>query len=341
MKVLFYTLLFLTLLLPTHLLANPLERKLIHLVEQESDRPFSGVVLVAIKNVPVVAFAKGVANRETQEPMTLKHQFQIGALSQQQIAAIALQQIDMGLLALDQPINSFSEHYPESWQKVTIRQLLSHTSGIVSSAEAPVFEPGSQFRYSDFGYQLLGEVVSTAAGSSVGALTEKLYQQCQMSRSLAPVNLLNRAVQPMLARGYNETEQRSFVVAETLPLRQMASGGLISDAFDLAKWNQCLHHGQLLSDSSYQQMVSVSSGPFAGQKAIGYGYGLQMASPEGVKEYSHSGYISGYVSTMAYYPEQQMSLVILENTAWSIGDTARAFRLHDRLRNVVVAAQAE
>jgi len=162
-----------------------------------------------------------------------------------------------------------------------------------------------------------------------------------MSRSLAPVNLLNRAVQPMLARGYNETEQRSFVVAETLPLRQMASGGLISDAFDLAKWNQCLHHGQLLSDSSYQQMVSVSSGPFAGQKAIGYGYGLQMASPEGVKEYSHSGYISGYVSTMAYYPEQQMSLVILENTAWSIGDTARAFRLHDRLRNVVVAAQAE
>jgi hypothetical protein len=68
---------------------------------------------------------------------------------------------------------------------------------------------------------------------------------------------------------------------------------------------------------------------------IGYGLGVQLLEKDGYREISHSGYIDGYASTLIYYPQSKISLVILENVSWNIADVIRVYKVHDDIRNII------
>lgn len=116
-------------------------------------------------------------------------------------------------------------------------------------------------------------------------------------------------------------------------------GGIIATAHDLVIWNEMLHQGHLLSIHNYKQMITPSSKrehPRYGK--IGYGFGVQLLEKDGYHEISHSGYIDGYASTLIYYPQSKISVVILENVSWDITDVIRVYKVHDDIRNIIWGA---
>lgn len=91
------------------------------------------------------------------------------------------------------------------------------------------------------------------------------------------------------------------------------SGGLISTAHDLLKWNQALYGGKLFGSKTYQAMMTPSAQREHRWGTVGYGYGVHINPEGGISEISHNGIISGYLSTLNYYPHNKISIIILEN----------------------------
>ncbi len=119
-----------------------------------------------------------------------------------------------------------------------------------------------------------------------------------------------------------------------------SSGGIISTAHDMLRWNECLHNGHILLPDSYNTFISPSVQRIHRWGKIGYGYGVQVANNNGILEISHNGYVPGYCSTLIYYPLQKISLLILENKTlwtkeWKIPNHIRCYATHDAIRKIV------
>ena len=139
-----------------------------------------------------------------------------------------------------------------------------------------------------------------------------------------------------LVKGYSELANGTLQLAESTPdTFQLSAGGVIATAEDLVKWNEILHNGKLLSDSTYRRMVTASARRAHRWGELGYGYGVQVGYRQGVPEISHNGNTPGFISTLIYYPESRTSIVVLENVAWDASDLGRVFYFHDHIRNLV------
>ena len=122
-------------------------------------------------------------------------------------------------------------------------------------------------------------------------------------------------------------------MTKDLPASSAPSAGIISTAEDLVAWNQCLHHSDLISAKSHVQMVTKAATRKHRWGELGYGFGLQLSDKTAMQEWSHSGYVLGYISTLSYYPKSNTSMVLLENTSWYPKDMTRVFYYHDQLRS--------
>jgi D-alanyl-D-alanine carboxypeptidase len=113
---------------------------------------------------------------------------------------------------------------------------------------------------------------------------------------------------------------------------------MISTAGDLDKWMYCLHNGDLLADTTCQAMITHAVSRPHRWGELKYGDGIMVDSLDGVVELSMSGYVPGFISTMIYYPETKVSMVILENISPSTSDWDRVYYFHDQIRKLVRAA---
>jgi CubicO group peptidase (beta-lactamase class C family) len=299
-------------------------------LETHGDRAFSGVVLVQRGEETIFEAAVGFADREASRPMAVDTRFVIASLSKQLTAALVLRQVDAGELQLDGVVSSYVSALDEAWaQTATVGQLLNHTSGVPEEPGEDGGAPGVEFRYSNRGYALLGEILERASGMAFEEQLVELDRLCGMEDSAA-------AHAKGLARGYVEGEGGELEAASTEgAAAPLPAGGMVSSALDLARWNRCLHEEPLLSAQSHRRMVEATAVRDHRWGTLGYGYGLQLSDEGGIVEYSHSGYVPGYISTMAYYPQTQLSFIVLENTSWSADDMERVFSVHDRLRRVL------
>jgi CubicO group peptidase (beta-lactamase class C family) len=262
--------------------------------------------------------------------MRMDAEFVIGSLSKQLTAALVLRQVDAGALGLEAAVSSYLPGLEEAWaQTATLGQLLNHTSGVPEEAGEAGGLPGAEFRYSNRGYSLLGKILETATGRSFEDQLAELDALCGMEGS-ADVNARG------LARGYVEGESGELQAVSTEDAgASLPAGGMVASASELDHWNRCLHAGQLLSEESHGLMVKATAVREHRWGTLGYGYGLQLSDEGGIVEYSHSGYVPGCISTMAYYPQTRMSFIVLENTSWRTDDMQRVFAVHDRLRHVL------
>ena len=299
-------------------------------VEPQGDRPFNGVVLVTQGQDIAYDVAVGVADRSTSTPVTLDAGFIIGSLSKQFTAVLVLQQFDAGTLSLDGVVAVYLPELREAWAtSATIAQLLNHTSGVSEVPGESGGVPGAAFRYSNRGYLLLGEILEQATGRPFEKQLVELARWCGMKET--PILSDERR-----ARGYVEVERMRIepvppgVVEVPLP-----AGGIASTAPELARWNRCLHAGHVVSSQNYRRMVEATAYREHRWGLLGYGYGLQLSAEDGIVEYSHSGYLPGFISTSIYYPRSRVSVVILENTSWGTDDMERVFSVHDRIREIV------
>lgn len=280
----------------------------------------------------------GLADRESGRQSQNDTVYYIGSITKQFTAAAIMQLVEHNKVHLDDSISKYISNLPETYRKATIHQLLSHTSGIpnyglsdmteagvdLSKSHKPAelvsrlvdahslpldFAPGTNYRYSNTGYFLLGMAIEKASGHEYG---EYLQQNI-----FDPIGLwsMSYCVTPpvSLAKGY-ELQGGNLVPAPFRhPSISFAAGSICGTAGDLLKWQQALAQGQIVSPASYEKMTTPKSTSLSG--ITKYGYGLGITKRCGRRVVSHDGVLStGYLALLSYYPDDNLSLVILTNT---------------------------
>ena len=328
-------------------------KSLIQAAIKDSPQPLSGSVILLERGKPLFELQKG-------EGISKDSRFVMASLSKQITATLILQAVDAGKLDLTQTLNHYlfgdakgdnkalkavvagtnssaNALNPGRYdERITLHQLLTHTSGVDKLGKANRFEPGSQFEYSNFGYSLLGQVLEKVNHQSFAEQVAQFaarYQLNGLSAEQGSLEVIHTKV-PSLAVGLQESEviaPAELVIDEAL----LPAGGLIASAATYADFQQQLHAGKLLSPESYQRMTTAYTEIQFLWPNMRYGYGIRINKDDGLVEYSHTGYLTGYMSMTLHYPEFNLDLVMLENLSLNLNDRARVFELHNQIRQII------
>lgn len=310
---------------------------------------FNGAVLVAKGDI--ISFKQGYGNAvmEWDIPVTGETRFRIGSVTKQFTAAIILLLMEQGKIDLQQKLRTYIPEYPSAQaDRVTIHQLLSHTSGVPSYTSIPGFmerntrmpyppdsmfavfadmpldfEPGSNWQYSNSGYFILGSVIEHVTGKPYDeVLRDFLLQAFGLNQSGYEHN---EDVIPQFAGGYVRVPggfQRAAWLDTSVPY---AAGMMYSTVEDLYRWTRKLHRGEVFHDGETFDMMTT---PYMQN----YGYGLMMISQKvgdrDVRIVEHGGGIFGFRAALWYLPEEEYTIVVLDNTEGRADLVANAiFRL--------------
>lgn len=302
------------------------------IIDKDS-RPFSGSIVISDNHNRYVNYQAGTG-------ITPDSIFMLGSISKTITATLVLQAVDQKKLALGDNITDYLEIITE--HPITISQLLNHTSGITPPKSPSLnagsqFIPASQFSYSNYGYKLLGDILTQVYQQPYGQLVNQFAVTNQLDLQANTGSIAQRqAKQTRLVDGYTEQQQQRTQLTDfTVDPDFITFGGMQASSAAVVKFVNGLHQGQFLSATSYHAMTHASTIRQHRWGEVGYGYGLQISQQAGLVEYSHSGYIPGYISLMLYYPQSQLTVVILENTSWDLDNIERVFGLHDKIRQAV------
>jgi CubicO group peptidase (beta-lactamase class C family) len=292
-------------------------------------RKFMGTALVARGNQVLFSKGYGFADLEWDVPNTPTTKFRLGSVTKQFTAASILLLEERGKLNVSDPVKKYMPDAPAAWDKMTIFHVLTHTAGIPNFTSFPDYEklapfpatpaqlvarfrdkpldfaPGEQFSYSNSGYVLLGYLIEKIAGESYEKFVrENIFTPLGMSDSGYDSN---SAIIPRRASGYalgpGGYENAGFIHM-SIPL---SAGALYSSTEDLLKWEQGLFGGKVLKPASLEKMTT----PFKSN----YAFGLGVETIGGHKLISHSGGIQGFVTELEYYPDDKLTVVVLENVS--------------------------
>jgi CubicO group peptidase (beta-lactamase class C family) len=293
-------------------------------------------VAVVKGNDTVLFKAYGKADVEWDVPMTADAMFEIGSLTKQFTAVAILQLRDQGKLSLDDDITKWLPDFDTRGNKVPLRRLLDHTSGIHDFTETPEFPSlisnrvfprdsayalikrypfdfpsGEMQLYSNSGFWLLGLVVEKASGMSYEDYVEKkLFEPLGMKRSMYCNSMENIERR---AHGYRIREGQLSRAPTNVHTWGFSAGSLCSTAGDLVRWLKALHGGKVLSPASYAEMTTPSK--LAEWATLRYGMGLGVYKDvNGLQLFEHGGVNAGFWTEANWYPESQTGIVVLQNT---------------------------
>lgn len=296
-------------------------------------RPFTGRILISDNQQTYVDLMIG-------EDIHADSRFLIGSISKTITATLVLRAVDQQKITLNDNITDYLKIVTE--HPITVAQLLNHTSGILPPKSPSLnarsqFIPGSQFNYSNYGYKLLGDILRQRYQVPYAELVNQFARQYQLDISADVGEITDLyAQQPRLVRGFMEQQQQRVLLDEfTIDNGFIAFGAMQASSQGIAAFIEGLTQQQFLSAASLQVMTSPSAKRPHRWGELNYGYGLQINHQDGLIEYSHSGYLPGYISLMLYYPQVQLSVVILENTSWDLDNMERVFGLHDKIRHTI------
>jgi len=281
----------------------------------------------------VYAKAYGKARLEPEMAATPEMRYSIGSVSKQFTVAAILMLAEQGKLSLDDPVGKFIPHLTRA-SEVTIRELLSHTSGYqdywpqdyvmpmmlqpVSTSEIldrwariPLdFDPGTKWQYSNTNYVIAGVIFEKAAGVSLlNFLTEHVFTPLHMT-----------TVQNIDQEKLTDSDPIAYLRYALGPPRPapkegkgwlFAAGELAMTASDLARWDISLMDQKLLKPASYHEMeteVRLKNGV-----GTQYGLGLDVSNEDGHRKISHTGEVSGFVANNVVYPDDRTAIVVLTN----------------------------
>ena len=285
---------------------------------------FMGMVGVARDHQIIFQRGYGYANLESQIPFTPDTRFRIGSLTKQFTAAAILLLEQDGKLKTSDPITRFYPNSPAAWSKITLRNLLTHTSGIPdvdfglvakNSLHTPEdlmkgipekaleFQPGTKAEYANINFMLLGRVIEQASGEPYCRfLQERIFSPLQLNETGCDTNS-TRA--PQRALGYRPSARGPVAVEDYALSTLTGAGNLYSSAGDLIRWTEALHGGKVLSSASLTEMTTAF--------LDGYGYGLEIDRQYGALDISHNGTVDGFFSCLDYIPQTKTTVVILSN----------------------------
>ncbi len=290
-----------------------------------------GMAIVVIKNGLVIERrGYGLADRKTQASVGADTAFPIGSITKSFTAAAVMLLVEDGKLDLDTPIRQYRQDLPPAWQALTLRQLLSHTSGLSETydygkVKTPKdilkfgnpqldFPAGEAWSYSNAGFLVAGQIIEQVSGQSYhDFLRDRIFQPLGMTRTEAAVT----PSLPNLATGYIWNDRGWNHQFDTLNLDGWqwadAAGNIISTATDMTKWVEALNAGKLLKPSSYEQLWNATSLKNGRQSIYGLGWFLGNFNQHPHTE--HGGNIAGYSSGLYRFPNDRIDVIVLTNAA--------------------------
>jgi CubicO group peptidase (beta-lactamase class C family) len=317
---------------------------------------WSGTILVAQNGNVLISKGYGLADRENDVPNEPQTKFAIGSMSKAFTAMAIMMLQEKGQLTVQDPICNYISDCPAAWKPITLHHLLTHTSGIHDYEEwyaeqkdkinicreykpeefitffkdLPLdFTPGSQWHYSNTAYFLLGVTIEKVSGESYETFIQKnIFQPLGMTESGYD---RSSTIVKQRASGYSIDQDGGIVNAYCTDVSiKYAAGGLYSTVGDLYKWDQALYTDQLVSKetlaSIFTSMVSVPN--YSG----GYGYGWLISQQSGHLVIWHDGLVSGFVSQINRYPDDQLTIIVLTNV-----DTENTYEIINTLADMVFA----
>lgn len=303
------------------------------LVVSEMQRQHSPAIAVSVvksgRELKVKGY--GLANVELDVPANDSTFFQTASMGKQFTATLVVLLVRDGKIRLDEPVTRYLPNVPSSWGGITVRRLLSHTSGLArtdpaidlrkdytedellrSAYAVPlVTPPGERFQYSNLGYQVLGVLCSKVGG--------KFWGDQMQERIFAPLSMQSRVISerdiiPGRAAGYirfnGQLENQGWVAPSQ---NTTADGSLYVSARDMAIWSRALDKALLLTVDEEDTMwthVALNDGTHAE-----YGFGWELASDQGHLIVRHRGDWQGFTSYILRLPEEQLTISILMNRA--------------------------
>jgi CubicO group peptidase (beta-lactamase class C family) len=288
----------------------------------------SGLSLAVVKEGKIIkAEGYGLANVEHSVPARPETVYQIGSVSKQFIASGIMLLIQEGKVSLDDKISKFLEGSPDAWKEITVRHLLTHTSGIVREApgfdplkiqaDADVirtayplplrFAPGEKWEYCNVGYFALAEIIRKVTGKPWGDyLNERLFLPLDMNatRTTTTTEIVRNR-----ADGYAWKDGKLRNADIFFALRP--SGAFLSSVLDLAKWDAALYTDQILKPATREQMwtpVKLNSGT-----PHSYGFGWELDAVDGHRRVHHSGSLPGFRATLARFVDDKLTVIVLTN----------------------------
>lgn len=292
-----------------------------------ADPDFNGVVLITQKEKVLFEKAIGYSSIPYKTPLKMTDEFVIGSISKQITAVLVLREVEEGRLDLNLPIAKYLEYtdYNLPWgDSVTIHHLLSHTHGIQQVGRYLSFVPGTQFQYSQIGYEILAEIIQSVNEKSFAEISMEFFKKHGLN------NTFHLYVQKPenLVKGY--VEENGQLVFETNSLgNYVPAGSFISNAYDLKLWNQLLFGGKFLKPESLEMMkrrYATRIHPIYDE--VEYGYGLLYKKGEVNIQIGALGYSPGFVSASYIFPEKDINVIVLENVAMDLDDFKKTFAVH-------------
>ena len=290
-----------------------------------------GVALAVVKDGKIVlARGYGFANVEHQVPVKPETIFQSGSTGKQFTATAVMMLVEEGKLSLEDKITKYFPDAPESWRDITIRHMLTHTSGMTDYPSdfdmrrdytedelfqrmKPIplaFQPGEKWSYSNLAYVTLGILIHKVSGKFYGDfLQERIFKPLEMStaRIISEADVVpNRAAGYRVANG--QLKNQSWVSPS---LNTTADGALYLTVYDMAKWDAALYTEKLLKRSSLEQMwtpVKLNDG-----KTHPYGFGWGLGNVRGHRVIEHGGAWQGFKAQISRYVDDKLTIILFAN----------------------------
>lgn len=288
----------------------------------------------------------GLADLEYSSPVHRKSSFKIASLTKPITAIAIMQLVERGEVELDMKITNYLDNLPKAWDAITVRQAMSHTSGLADyfrtpawswknswrldltheefiamcSKSPPDFPPGEQMKYCNTGYYLLGMLIEAVTKTTYADyISRNIFDRAGMSDS----RLDNaKAIVPNRARGYTLEDGKQTNAEFTSDTWAYSEGGVLTTAVDLAKLDSALHTETLLAKSTIQQLwmptklkdgtVGVIGDNGAGQPNH-YGLGWFISEYKEHRLILAGGNKPGYTSTFFKFADSDLSIIIVSN----------------------------
>ena len=300
--------------------------------KEMTQKQIPGLALAILRNGrPIKVGTYGFADVELNARVKPDTLFQSASVGKQFTAALVQLLAGDGKLSLDDKLSDHLSGGPAVWDKITVRHLLTHTSGLggypedfnfrrdrseaelvqLIARQPLAFEPGTDWKYSNLGYVLLGAIARSVTGRFYGELLdERIFVPAGMksARIMSEADII-----PGRASGYRLEDgklRNQEWVAPTL--NTTADGALYVSILDLVRWEQALSNRSILSPAQLAEAWR----PFGLAKGKPtYGFGWALSEDGGARTVEHGGQWQGFSSQITRYPDRGLTVIMLANLA--------------------------
>jgi D-alanyl-D-alanine carboxypeptidase len=286
------------------------------------------------------SYASGLARLDPAQPATPDTLYSVGSITKTFVTAVIMELAQEGALSLDDPLATWIPDFPNA-SGITLRELLGHTSGVADFFEnpnynsivigdpshawtpqevldrlvgAPYFAPGAGYHYSNTGFLLLGMVIEKVTGKDLGdVFSERLFGPAGLTNTYFQGSVpppAGAAVGHSASTGLDISDGTNYRPTLSEATAAWAAGAIASRAPDIAQWGRTLYGGHLLDPASLAQMEDYNYAPDSLQS---YGLGTRTRVFGDQRMFGHTGTLRGFYGAMWYYPDSDLTVVVLTN----------------------------